>query len=274
MNSNDFGGIDFAAGSVKGLRSWRVDKYGRLSGQTVSRVWRPGENVSECADGYEGHRAEANCGCGFWAYYADQDRQFDKGVTGVIEGYGVVNLGTKGFRAEKARIVALALPKQGDSIRDRWIRWHQRHDFINAVAVVVGGIASVTALIAAIALVVNHDATWGILAFAGFLVLAAIALLSANAGFSDYRPRPATADLPYDLIRRNYPDVPKYRSVKAMLKAHPVDKAPEPHIPGPDDEGFWEMGTCDDLRRLTAQALVSQNQINRLVSGFSKRYSA
>lgn len=60
--------------------------------------WR--ENVAP-------HLFDPNCECGFWAY--DEDGFTAHGpVTGVIEAYGKVTIGTKGFRAEKARIVALA----------------------------------------------------------------------------------------------------------------------------------------------------------------------
>lgn len=52
------------------------------------------------------HRFDPECQCGFWAY--DEDGFTPQGsVIGVIEGYGKTTVGTKGFRAEKARIVAL-----------------------------------------------------------------------------------------------------------------------------------------------------------------------
>lgn len=53
-----------------------------------------------------GHRFDPACQCGFWAY--DEAGFTPHGsVVGVIEGYGKVTVGTKGFRAEKARIVGL-----------------------------------------------------------------------------------------------------------------------------------------------------------------------
>jgi hypothetical protein len=54
-----------------------------------------------------GHRFDPNCDCGFWAY--DEAGFASHGsVVGVIEGYGKTTVGTKGFRSEKARIVALS----------------------------------------------------------------------------------------------------------------------------------------------------------------------
>lgn len=53
------------------------------------------------------------CGCGFWAYYGeglDSPYAGQNRIAGVIEGYGRTTLGTKGFRCEKAKIVALMVP--------------------------------------------------------------------------------------------------------------------------------------------------------------------
>jgi hypothetical protein len=68
--------------------------------------------------------AGVNCGCGYYAYfngdntYAQTDR-----VSAVVEGYGVCTVGDRGFRASKARLVALVLPDTEQKSRDR----HARH---------------------------------------------------------------------------------------------------------------------------------------------------
>lgn len=51
------------------------------------------------------------CDHGFWAFY-EPDAGYHNAdrIYGVVEGYGEVVVGTKGFRASKARIVALSLP--------------------------------------------------------------------------------------------------------------------------------------------------------------------
>lgn len=60
--------------------------------------------------------ANPACTCGFYAYTHVQPL-FDNSTTatysvfGLIQGYGTVTLGTKGFRAEKARIIALTVPQ-------------------------------------------------------------------------------------------------------------------------------------------------------------------
>jgi hypothetical protein len=51
------------------------------------------------------------CGCGFWAYWTPEQAgsvyRPARPVLGVIEAYGRTRIGEKGFRAEKARIIAV-----------------------------------------------------------------------------------------------------------------------------------------------------------------------
>lgn len=50
----------------------------------------------------------ADCMCGFYAYLTGHNEYHtDDRATGIIEGWGEVLIGTKGFRATKARVVAL-----------------------------------------------------------------------------------------------------------------------------------------------------------------------
>ena len=139
--SNDFGGIDLALGSVLGWRDWKLTSEGTL--KPVSYVshqeWMPGENAARChkyigkeeigeqgglsdeayrelKDAWRDTHSMDACEHGFYAYF-DGNRQSymsDPGVRGVIEGYGEVLIGTKGFRAMKAKILALSVaPHEG-----------------------------------------------------------------------------------------------------------------------------------------------------------------
>lgn len=152
---------DFALGSVKGLRSWQIDDKGRLRGITHPAVWLPGENASTCrvktrcpsspmsdglfydrptlgprsldknackVDGCDGihhpttHTFDPNCECGFWAYDEAGFKPCGQ-VTGVIEGFGRTTIGTKGFRCEKARVVALARENDDGALSlSEWLR--------------------------------------------------------------------------------------------------------------------------------------------------------
>lgn len=136
---SDYSGIDFALGSVRGFRRWKVDVTGVLNPITYSSRsdWLPGENVSSCQctpsveqlPKIEGEDWKArnkrskewrenasfeDMNCGFYAYFDGEDDHGhgsnDPNISGVIEGYGEVLIGTKGFRAKKARILAIAVP--------------------------------------------------------------------------------------------------------------------------------------------------------------------
>lgn len=128
----DFAGPALVLGSVRGRRSFGVLPDGRLTGVFFPQVWQPGENRASCfheggvvvrePDGrlaVRGYSARnigpahglQGCTCGFYAYYRGDPYARARRVSGVIEGYGRVVLGTKGFRAQKARVVALLLPE-------------------------------------------------------------------------------------------------------------------------------------------------------------------
>ena len=147
----------FVAGSLIGLRTWRLDDDGVLRGITYGQAWTGGENVARClvtrkADALDDTMRrvltayglnlggssiwdfssdeptivadrvpdpcdgiEADCACGFYAYHDPAILQYggspEPRVTGIVEAYGRMVVGPKGFRAGKARIVALVKPR-------------------------------------------------------------------------------------------------------------------------------------------------------------------
>lgn len=81
---------------------------GRSGGSSVVNVV-----VGGTATGEPGHRpGSLGCRCGFYAYFnlGYNPHHSPRNVLGLIEGYGVVTVGNRGFRCEKARIVALIAP--------------------------------------------------------------------------------------------------------------------------------------------------------------------
>lgn len=48
MSITEFSGLDLSIDVVRGMRSFEVDRLGRLTGVTYKDVWRPGENVATC----------------------------------------------------------------------------------------------------------------------------------------------------------------------------------------------------------------------------------
>lgn len=72
------------------------------------------------------HKPES-CQCGYYAYFAEQDTNpYDEEdqpiISGVIDAYGKVVLGGKGFRAEKAKITALCIPDDRPAVTQDYRR--------------------------------------------------------------------------------------------------------------------------------------------------------
>lgn len=136
QGSADF---DLAVGTVHGLRQWnlvtpqfsedpaRAELHWNtkpMTGATGRFDWMPGVNEARCNNDashsppVDADDLGAACGCGFWAYWdiaalaaggaMSLSLSSYVPITGVIEGSGRVLIGERGFRAQKARIVALA----------------------------------------------------------------------------------------------------------------------------------------------------------------------
>ena len=92
-------------------------RLGRMLGVPLTGYW-----VDELAAGEKSKQKSKHemksCACGFYGYYdGSNDYGNPARVSGVVEGFGEVLIGTRGFRAAKARIVALSIgvDKDGDT---------------------------------------------------------------------------------------------------------------------------------------------------------------
>lgn len=187
---SEFSDRPFVAGNVTGLRAFRIDTLGRLTGVTYHDVWTPGENQAQChkepdydamrtailgqfypnttrmfsrggiitspnyystsampsTDKPTSHKKAADlvedthtlagvdCTCGFYAYFDGGNDYLSTPSSGgysygggifvttgtedkaprvgaIVNGWGVVTVGSRGFRAGKAEVVALISPK-------------------------------------------------------------------------------------------------------------------------------------------------------------------
>ena len=132
---------DRLQGEVIGFRQWTVTDSLRLgSASSVFGEWAPGENVARChpIDGTRGCRKvpsrKHECGLyalhapTFW-YGADRNRHgfggfaFSFGpppayVAGLVSAWGRVEVHHAGFRAERARVAAIAIPVGDGRKRD------------------------------------------------------------------------------------------------------------------------------------------------------------
>jgi len=120
--------VPLVAGSVIGIRAWRGDGHSLWPVAVHGAPpWQQGENVSICVANASRtggcgdpdcpachprprHTFDAGCTCGFYAVF--HERHVPSGdfcrITGVVEGYGRMIVGPGGFRASKARVLALA----------------------------------------------------------------------------------------------------------------------------------------------------------------------
>lgn len=274
MSSSEFSGMGLAIEPVRGVRAFEVDTLGRLTGVTYKSVWRPGENTSECrrlsaddpasvfwlvtaspmppvlsGDPGETERSHdmTKCKCGFYAYYdGSSDYHTPDRINAVVEGWGQTVIGTRGFRAEKARILALHIPggkpAKGPalSLWGRLMKWIYNHRSLAAAVFMAGFVVAGALAILATALVASYSDPRALL----LLIPAALGGVSAWlswksldwASQQSYRQTNLPAAL-VEKVRRNYPDVPVFDTFEAMVKAFPPDKGQEP---SPEtDPDFW-----------------------------------
>jgi hypothetical protein len=130
MTDQDFAALDTFSGVVRGARSFRLNADGMLTGIVYRQVWTTGENFAICRKfdtflsksqlQFEQHSPEdtryrvaptdtmMECRHGFYAYCdGNSDFPTTNAIRAMIEGYGEVVIGSRGFRAMKAKIVAL-----------------------------------------------------------------------------------------------------------------------------------------------------------------------
>lgn len=131
----------FSIGSLTGLRAFLINDKGGLTGVAYRDLYSPEVNTAVChvepwwtpetipacylpyiKDGHD--FIGINCTCGFHAFFdGTNDYLHDPNgpmwseyrIAGIIEGWGKYVVGPRGFRAEKARILALITPPDVDS---------------------------------------------------------------------------------------------------------------------------------------------------------------
>jgi hypothetical protein len=123
---NDFTGREaqLVPGTLRGYRCWLPDNRisGALRSIGVDYRWEGPEVTATCHATYwpgligarDRHPAPSpvsTCTCGVYARHLPAPVVSPFAVEGVIEAWGTVEVGVLGFRAGKARIVALGMPE-------------------------------------------------------------------------------------------------------------------------------------------------------------------
>lgn len=106
---------DLLVGEITAVRTFDVDEDGRLMPISVRcDVWVDGENTATCLS--DDHRpGDLGCRCGFYAFHGLEHTDWywqSKNVLAVVACYGQVTTGSKGLRAQHARIEALWLSRR------------------------------------------------------------------------------------------------------------------------------------------------------------------
>lgn len=225
---------DLAPGAIYGVRSFRVDELGNLNSIGYSHMWKPGVNESECpyttleyiSTGHAGvfrrrtykERKYGRCtspdhGCGFWAYHDGTHYPYGN-VTGVVKAWGRTTIGTKGFRAEFAEIVAICATPPPQTLR--------RKSIMEGYGVIV--LFGTWFFILPALLGWFHSAVW-----AGFATPALAALIwSGLLVYAKHADRLQARYLwkkRYLPLREKFPDVAYYTDYREMLKDFPPSYA-------------------------------------------------
>jgi hypothetical protein len=114
------------AGTVRGYRQWEVTLDMKLKSVTQNHVWHSPMRAI-CRDPATSHPApHSDCACGIYACHRPDDEQLVAPsvlhpgcvVTGVVEAWGRVEMGERGFRAQYSEIKALefAMPTQANLV--------------------------------------------------------------------------------------------------------------------------------------------------------------
>lgn len=208
----EFTGPELVVGTVRGYRRWDV-RNGHLKAVSWGTKWTAGVNTATCRMpfgrlfGGTHITAGRGCSCGFYAYFHPKDAFYSGAVQGVVEGYGRVTLGSKGFRAEKARILGLVAPRFHVSPSLLMLLGNGAWFFVSGPLITKNAFPFAMNLLSLVA----------------SLLLVVMTVLGGGWGeLLAFRPKLRKQ------LRENYPDVPLYHSRRALLRAHPLH--PEEYV--------------------------------------------
>lgn len=124
-HAEQFRATPLVAGSLIGVRAFTLAFDGQLRSPTYSYHWLPGVNEASCqppgtGPGWphlneEHHAGTQGCLCGFYGYHAGGLSFWEESTPhmrppwlgGIVEAFGTATLGSYGFRAQKAKVLAL-----------------------------------------------------------------------------------------------------------------------------------------------------------------------
>lgn len=115
FKQNDYNGEDILIPStVLGFKHWSFLSNSLKTSANVPKSshhadWSSGEWSAVCGKLKDHKSPDVECTCGIYAHYLPlESYQVNTGVLGVVEASGKIVMGSKGFRAEKVKILALS----------------------------------------------------------------------------------------------------------------------------------------------------------------------
>lgn len=243
--SDVFGQRPFILGSLIAHRTFNIDTLGRLrSPQYENTIITPGENIASCdrSSYYKkdpDHVATIDCTCGWYCYWDRKSRYTDGKVFAIIEGYGRATVGTKGFRAQKMKVLAIVddrPPKYEVMVRfgsyiPEWAGWTGLFLGVVALGFFISGFFTFPFWVSVLSMMGMAIGAWTALCRMAY---------ESNEEALGSHTIPQYRRM--DLFKRAYPDVKVFRSERAALRHYKVTKPslspPEPEAT-PEDEDFW-----------------------------------
>lgn len=242
QHENEFSsGRPLILSSIKGTRSFRVNNGKLTSVVREDFVYKPGINIATCELNefhelmnnhyrlakvseeyhYPTHRVGSkNCTCGFYAYH---DPRWDGtfhiigNIKGVIECSGLVTQGSKGFRAERAKVIALQDP--------RYDFFNRFTNFLMLLTLIAVTLNVTMMFYTMMSKYFSGDQVYINIIFTLFLLVAFsyylfVSFFSDKGFYKSLKGRKIDAQA-IQQLKANYPDVKWYKTTRKMLKDHP-----------------------------------------------------
>lgn len=238
MQSTFSGGTDWAVGEIYGHRAFNLKRNGMLYSPIMSDYkWFDGVNTSQCS--FNCHqlnsKRQPNCSCGYYAYYDPDDQHVEGNTMAIIRGYGMVDRGEFGFKAEKAVIEAVYLPtkyaKEDDVVpvvkKPKDIPYYRRG------AVVSGSILALDFML--LSTLLSANVVLGALIAGIVMIVAMVGYIKSLRGISTAKHKKGSMqsyrneELPdncVNLIKQNYPNTKIYFNHQQMINDY-EDKMPK-----------------------------------------------
>jgi len=162
---------------------------------------------------------QKDCSCGFYAYFENTNNKHTApgDIEAIIRGYGTTTLGRKGFRSEKADLIALVRP---EPISARFKKIPRKYEYKLAKLIH----HSIIILSMALGVIMILQLQLNFLALGAYLLvifLANFLLVPLSFKLVNMVVEPPVID--FDILKQNYPNVPVFDSMEEAMDLNKLD---------------------------------------------------